>query len=85
MEQLWCHAKDAHALRQLVDSSLDCFSLHDDNVVLTSRNYLWTFPGEPIAKGAIAVLPERNDYDLAGCGGICTDFPKKYKEQLGKK
>lgn len=78
--RLWCHAKTASALRALVDMDMNCFFHVSDAVVLTSKRYLWTYPGANLVKGSIAVLPEIHDDSVKNCAGICSDFIQKYRE-----
>ncbi len=82
VNKLWCHAKDAHALRELVNMGMNCFFHTREDVVLTSKQYLWTFPGKELVKGSIAVLPEIHDDDISVCAGVCSDFVKNYQERM---
>lgn len=79
---LWCHAKDAATLHGLLEiGGVHCFAHNNDPVVLTSLNYLWTYPGYPITPRSIYVLPELHDGDqlkIAVCYGICSDFVSHY-------
>ncbi len=77
---LWCHAKTPSALRVLIDMDMHCFFHASDAVVLTSRKYLWTYPGTELVEGSIAVLPETHNDNVKICAGICSDFVKRYKE-----
>ena len=59
-----------------------CFWHQSDDVTLTSKNYLWTYPGKQLTFKSIAVLPEQADYseiDLRKCTGICSDYIEKYR------
>jgi len=73
---LWCHAKNTTALIRMVNHHIHCFWHQNDDVVLTSQNYLWTFPGKTIAhERAIAVMPETvKDWDYRQAIGICSDY-----------
>jgi hypothetical protein len=51
-------------------------------VALTSKNYVWAYPGKQPIKGSIAVMPERSDDDISVCKGICSDVIKKYKDEI---
>lgn len=86
--KLWCHAKNTDALFHMIRLGvIHCFYHQSDDVVLTSRNYLWTFPGRQLTKISIAVLPEQTDWtmeDLAECSGICSDYISKYIVTEGK-
>ena len=47
----------------------------NDDFVLTSGGYFWTYPGKKVCKKSIAVLPENEpDWDFLDAGGICTDY-----------
>ena len=71
--RLWCHAKNIDALYKMTSNSLiHCFWHQDDDVTLTSRGYLWTYPGKQLTEKSISVLPEKKfDVEVAG---VCSDF-----------
>ena len=78
--QVWCHAKNIEALASLLRINTNCFWHQNDDVVLTSRGYLWTSPGKYITKKSIAVLPETvNGWDISMCYGICSDYVEKLR------
>tara|TARA_R100001594_G_scaffold144380_1_gene193382 strand:- start:15 stop:464 length:450 start_codon:yes stop_codon:yes gene_type:complete len=86
-EGLWCHAKNIQALRELILLDVHCFWHQEDDVVLTTRNYMWTFPGKKLTSQSVAVHPERSHYskkELKKCSAICSDNIKKYKKILGE-
>lgn len=73
--RLICHAKNEEALNQLIQRDIHCFGHDRDNVVLTSRNWLWTYPGKQLTCNSIAVMPEMTkNWNLAGCKGVCSDY-----------
>jgi hypothetical protein len=80
-EKLWCHAKNIAALTEMLRNNIHCFWHQTDDVALTSQNYLWTFPGKPIATHkAIAVMPETvKNWDYSAAIGICSDYIGDYK------
>ena len=78
--KLWCHAKNIEALDIMLDLKVHCFWHQGDDVVLTSKGYVWTFPGRRLTSKSICVLPEL----LGGIGfgesaGICSDYVDRYK------
>ena len=80
---LWCHAKNIPALKELIDSNVHCFWHQEDDVTLTSQGYLWTYPGKTLTRKSICVMPEKASYDdkiltSVGIAGVCTDFPNRY-------
>ena len=84
--QLWCHAKNIECLERLLkNKNINCFFHDSDDVTLTSKNYIWTFPNKLLTESSICVMPEIAEYsdsDLRICKGICTDYPIEYKERL---
>ena len=77
--KLWIHCKNIDALFYLKDD-YHCFFHDADDVVLTSKNFMWTYSGKPLTSKSIAVMPEKHysDIQLYNCIGICSDYIKKY-------
>ena len=78
---LWCHAKNVEALKELLRVSVQCFWHQDDDYTVTSKGFIWVYPGKKLVKNCIAVLPETAHYSddgLKACRGICTDYPIRY-------
>jgi len=72
---LWIHAKNVEALN-LLKNKCNCFFHDHDDYTLTSKNYIWVYPGKPLVSGCVAVLPETVNYsdeDLKKCYAICSD------------
>ena len=76
-DKLWCHAKNIDSLFEMLLLDLNCFWHQSDDVVLTSRGQMWTYPGKKLTKNSICVMPELNySFDsLPSCLGYCTDYP----------
>lgn len=83
---LFCHAKNLAAMQALKDLEIEHFFWHDqDDRVLTSSGYFWTFPGKDMSKDSIFVMPEiifppaefekLKQYDNF-IAGYCTDYPR---------
>ncbi len=72
-KKLWCHAKNIEALNKMLeDKNIHCFFHQDDDVTLTSKGYIWTYPNQQLTPKSIAVLPEEKiNVKVAG---ICSDF-----------
>jgi len=81
-KNLWCHAKDFKTLDQIRKVDCHYFWHQEDDYTLTSKGYVWVYPGKPLIKNCIAVLPENYKQDLSICYGICTDSVKKYYKDL---
>ena len=84
-DKLWCHAKNIEALNKMSShSDIHCFWHQEDDVTLTSRNFLWTYSGKKLTENSVAVLPElNNDNALTMLPkkliGICSDYIVNYK------
>lgn len=81
-EHIWIHCKNLEALIELKDH-YNCFFHDKDDYVLTSRNYIWAYPGKVITPETICVLPENRSIpydteDIKSCRGICSDYIRKY-------
>lgn len=80
---IWFHCKNFQALEKLlryVDAN--CFWHEFDKVTLTSKRYIWAYPGYTLRRGSICVLPEVyniSDKELKLCSGICSDYIERYK------
>ncbi len=71
--KLWCHAKNINALyKMLQNNKIHCFWHQEDDVTITSKGYLWTYPNRQLTPKSIAVLPEMVIEDEIA--GLCSDF-----------
>ena len=83
--KLWVHCKNPQALFKW--GELDPIGIHvnyfwhqEDDYALTSKGYIWTFPGKFLSYNSIAVMPELVDnQDLNNCLGVCSDKIKDYR------
>lgn len=80
----WIHAKNIECLYELRRRNWGghYFWHQNDDVVLTSTGYLWTYPGKQLTKYSICVMPEWIDGQLdslhrVNIYGVCTDFVNK--------
>jgi hypothetical protein len=80
-DKLWCHAKNIEALNVMLDNDIHCFWHQEDDVTLTSKGYMWTYPGKPLTNKSICVLPETNGKKPKKVFGICSDFIVNYKNK----
>ena len=79
-DKLWCHCKNIEALAGLVDKGVHCFFHKSDDVILTSKNYLWVLPRKKLVKDSVCVLPELGYKGTLGlCSGICSDYIERYR------
>jgi hypothetical protein len=76
-DKLWCHAKDIEACEILLEAGLHVFFHNTDDVTLTSRGFMWTYPQKELTKFSIAVHPELYapwENLKVKPAGICSDF-----------
>jgi len=97
-DRVWIHCKNFDALDNLSSSkhylfkNLNYFWHQEDDFTLTSKQYIWCYPGkfeEDFFGNMVCLdfdLKESEEYykNLSVCA-ICTDYPKKLKEILNKK
>jgi len=50
------------------------FFHQNDNVTLTSKGYMWTYPTQKLTEKSICVMPELQTIDVKKSAGICSDF-----------
>ena len=79
-DKLWCHAKNYDALHTMKTLGVHCFWHEKDMVTITSRGFLWAYPGSQPLKETIAVMPELFNDDTSQCLGICSDYILNFKE-----
>lgn len=73
---LWIHCKNIPALNFCLNNNLHCFYHNKDDVTLTSKGYIWTYPNNRLnlSSRSIAVMPENTGkWDLHKGAGICSD------------
>lgn len=84
-EKLWMHCKNIQAIEFFNwfrhDNKLNCFWHETDTVTLTSRGYIWAYPGTQPIENSITVLPEIHKEDIRQSLGICSDFIKVYYDK----
>lgn len=87
-KKLWIHCKNLQALPILaeLENTNDKFDFNfffhdDDDAVLTSKKFVWVYPGKQPLKNSIAVMPEINNDDLSLCIGVCSDNIIHFKQK----
>jgi hypothetical protein len=79
MNNLWVHCKNVELLNWIRSTSLHWFWHEEDTLTLTSKGYVWVYPGKQPIVGSIAVMPEIHDEDVSKCIGVCSDIISSYK------
>ena len=78
-ERLWCHCKNIDALWFLLKNVIHCFFHQEDDVTLTSKGYMWVYPGKKLVRDSVCVMPELGYVgNLKTCYGICSDYIGDY-------
>jgi hypothetical protein len=81
-EKIWCHSKNIESLEKMLENKKIHFFWHqEDSFTITSKNIIWTFPGNKLTKNSICVLPERSNYskdEIKKCFGVCSDYIRNY-------
>lgn len=79
-KEVWCHAKNLEALTEMKKIGSHYFWHENDQFTLTSKGYIWTYPGNELSYNSICVLPEKDlKKKTLECAGVCSDFIKRYK------
>lgn len=82
---LWIHAKHIDALDWLLDTDLNYFWHQEDHYTLTSKNFIWAYPGQAVTKRSVQVMPEMADPTLnnidRNCYAVCSDWILKIQAQ----
>jgi len=79
MHKLWVHCKNVDLLNWIRSTKLHYFWHETDTLTLTSKNYIWAYPGKQPIKNSIAVMPEMYNDNVSLCLGICSDYIQTYK------
>lgn len=80
-EKLWIHCKNIEAIEwfNMIDG-FNYFWHQEDTVTLTSKNFIWAYPGKQPINRSIAVMPELFNDNVDSCLGICSDYIQNYKQ-----
>lgn len=75
-KKIWCHAKNIESLDYLLNfNDIHVFWHQNDDFTLTSRGYIWTYPGKYVTNKSILVLDKKiSKQNLPVCMGICSDY-----------
>jgi hypothetical protein len=79
MDNLWVHCKNVELLNWIRSTTLHWFWHEEDTLTLTSKGYVWVYPGKQPIVGSIAVMPEIHSEDVSKCIGVCSDIISRYK------
>ena len=79
--ELWIHCKNIEVMEWFnsLFGTYNYFWHQEDTLTLTSKGYIWAYPGKQPIKASIAVMPEIYNDDISQCLGICSDYIQNYK------
>ena len=76
--KVWWHCKNFAALEKLQGSDLNYFWHQEDDHTLTSKGFIWTYPGKEIGINNVIVMPETvmnlDEIKKLKCFAICSDL-----------
>jgi hypothetical protein len=80
-DKLWIHCKNIEAIEffNLLFETYNYFWHQEDTVTLTSKGFIWAYPGKQPINRSIAVMPELFNDNTDSCLGICSDYIKNYE------
>ena len=75
---LWVHCKNVSAVHRMIifeneGNKFNYFWHENDTFAITSKRFIWAFPGKQPIIGSIAVMPEINNDNISVCLGVCSD------------
>jgi hypothetical protein len=74
---LWIHCKNLEAMDLFSELRLLNFFWHEeDDFTLTSKNFIWTYPGKRVCNKSVIVVEDARNYKGQPCFGLCSDFLK---------
>jgi hypothetical protein len=87
----WIHCKNSDALNycRQYGSNWNYFWHDTDAYTLTSKGYVWAYPGQEIVPNSVVVLPERNNIKAETLKkkmlllAICSDNIEEFREAYG--
>jgi len=81
-DRLWIHCKNFESIIYFntLSDKFNYFWHQSDDLVLTSRGYIWAHPGKQPIENSIAVLPELLSDSTDRCIGVCSDYIVKFSE-----
>ena len=86
-KRLWIHTKNLKALYWLSNTNnfFNYFWHQNDDCVITSQGYIWTYPEKPLTDRSIRLMPEWADPGFKTvlknrCYAVCSDYVVKIKD-----
>jgi hypothetical protein len=79
--KLWIHCKNIEALEYFKNFTheINYFWHENDRATVTSKIYIISHVDQEPIEGSIAMMPEKHNFDVSKCVGVCSDYIEKYK------
>ena len=79
--RFWCHAKNAEALEFMLANSVHCFWHENDQRVLTSRGFVWTYPNKQLIDNSVVVILDKeiDNVYVSRAVAVCGDFVQSWR------
>jgi hypothetical protein len=75
--KLWIHCKNLEALEVLSRfKKLNIFWHQEDDFTLTSKGFIWTYPGKQTCRNSVIVSDKASRHKDSNCFGVCADILK---------
>lgn len=75
--KLWIHCKNLEAMDILAEfKTLNFFWHESDDFTLTSKKFIWTYPGKMVCNKSVLVVDDARNYSGRICFGLCSDYLK---------
>lgn len=81
--KIWCHCKNIPSVELLMNvEKVHYFWHEEDTMTITSKGYIWTYPGKYV-RGGILVHKEKPTKKLLAKNimGVCTDYPVDWEHK----
>lgn len=73
--KLWIHCKNLEAIDVLLEFKVFNYFWHEnDDFTLTSKNFIWTYPGKQVCNKSVLVVDDAREYSGNPCFGLCSDY-----------
>jgi hypothetical protein len=73
--KLWIHCKNLEAMDLLGEFKVLNYFWHEsDDFALTSKNFIWTYPGKRVSNKSVLVVDDARNYGGPPCFGLCSDY-----------
>lgn len=83
-EYLWVHCKNLEAIFLFKENvcEINFFWHQTDDITITSKGFLWTYPGKALSGYSIAVMPEIEPFEgFDRAYGVCSDFISNFDKK----